>query len=152
MQTTGIDRVVFMVKDMDKAKDFFAKLFGLEFIELADTVEQGGIRVCVGLPDGRVEVISVVDPEKTEKEPFLKRTAELARSGYEGPYAMAFSIEDGRTFALEAERKGFGVEMTLEGEHPGVVPPYREVFFKEDQMPIKGIFAMSRHPKPEESA
>ena len=147
MQLTGIDRVVILVKDMDKATGFFSKVFEMEFRELEDTVEGGGIRVSIGLPDGRVELISLVDAEKARKVPFLGRTVELAEKGYEGPYNMCFSVEDGREAAADAEQRGVGVELILEGEHPGMVPPYKEAFFKDEDMVVPGIFVMSRHPQ-----
>ena len=147
MKIKGIDRVVVLVKDMDKAKDFLGRLFQMEFHELEDTVDAGGIRVCVAMPDGKVELISLVDESKAVEIPILKRTVELARIGYEGPYNMCFSVQDGREAAADAKEKGIGIEMILEGEHPGLVPPYKEAFFKDDDMVVPGIFVMSRHEK-----
>ncbi|MBW1750487.1 MAG: VOC family protein [Deltaproteobacteria bacterium] len=147
MKLTGIDRVTFLVQDMDKAKAFFTNLFELDFWEETSALEEGGIRVCIGLPDGRVELISVVDAEKTAKVPFLKRTLELAQSGYQGPYAMCFSVKDGREAADDAKQRGVRIAEYFEGEHPGIVPPYKEAIFNEEDMAVPGIFVMSRHPK-----
>jgi len=164
MKILGIDRVTILVKDMDRAKEFLSKVFEMEFHEGKETggkegpgtkLSEIGIRGGVTLPNVEIELLSVVDPikatEAATKIPLLKdvlmEMVELDKKGYEGPFSLWLKVEDGEEAAADAKRKGIRVAGYREGEHPGIVPPFKEVFLNSEDMVIKGINLMSKHPR-----
>lgn len=144
MKTYGIDHVGIIVKDMYKAVEFFSKLFELEFEEIPFLQEESGIRISASLPDGQIELFSVVDRVKAEKS--NPKIAEIAGGGYEGLYNLALRVKDAGEAITDAERMGVRIARVVEGKPLGTfLPhPWKEVILNEEDMPVKRINVMWR--------
>jgi len=135
MKIEGIDRVVIGVKDLDRAIEFFSKLFEVDFVEMTGpAAEAGGVRFAVNL-DKHIELISPVYPLKDVNPPNPMKLAKLLeQQGDAALFALAFKVEDAAEAAADLERKGIGIITTLELEQaePFTKSKFTEVFAKDE--------------------
>jgi catechol 2,3-dioxygenase-like lactoylglutathione lyase family enzyme len=141
LKTEGIDHVAIIVKDMDRAVEFLHNLFEMEFEEILWSKERFGMRINISRPDGQIELFSVIDPFKATKLPApFNKIAEITKGGGEGLCNLFLRVKDAEGAASEAERKGVHVTQILEEkEFMTFLPHFKEVFFSDEDMPVKQI-------------
>lgn len=152
MNILGIDHVAVIVRDMDKAVEFFSSLYGLEFEE-ARFAEQSGIRICCDRPRGDIELFSVVDPSRAaDCRPVHKEAMEMAAGGYEGPFQAFFTVENMQEAMEELQRKGIRPTYYVEAAEGqagwSFLRSFKEVVLNDQDMSLKRIALIERGEKP----
>lgn len=109
----GINRVVIVVKDIDKAGKLFSELLGAKFHDVG-VVDKFGIRALVSW-DGGLEIVSPVTEDSD--------AARFLRDKGEGVYNVIFNVDDADQAASRA--KALGVRQT------GVIEFDQHPFFKK---------------------
>ena len=118
MKVKGLDRVAIVVRDMDKAIEFFSNKLGAEFQELPGG-EAMGMRVGISI-DNQMELVSPILPLPEGAPPHLKRWAKLLEGRDNVLAALAFKVDDADSAAVEAEEQGMRVETKFDiPEIPG---------------------------------
>jgi hypothetical protein len=114
MKIEGIDRVVIGVRDMDKAVEFFSRLFETKFIELKGPgIEALGERASISL-DAQMELISPVGPLTNNTPPFVKRLAMLLEDREAVLASLSFRAKDTAKIEADAKREGIRIDGTIE--------------------------------------
>ena len=103
MNIKGIDRVVLGVRDIDRARDLFSRVFGMEFVELnGPQFDEAGVRICIDL-DNHLELLSPILPAKDVNPPDTKKLAEWLDDRGDGVlFALALKVEDAEAAAAVA--------------------------------------------------
>ena len=99
METQGLDRVVMVVKDLDKAANQYSEVLGVTFWD-AGVQEDQGVRAMVSW-DGQVELISPVSAQSAAAK-FLERKGE-------GVIGVAWKVKDIDEASAEVANKGFRI-------------------------------------------
>jgi catechol 2,3-dioxygenase-like lactoylglutathione lyase family enzyme len=118
MQVTGLDRVVVMVKDMDKAREFFAGKLGMEFREVDEEVQkQAGNRGLVCL-DKHIHLVQPNLPLPEGAPPFLRQGAKVIQEQGKDATVLVllFKMDDPMASMDEMKRQGFVVLGTWEDD------------------------------------
>jgi len=106
----GVNRVVIVVKDIEKAGALFSELLGIR-LEDYGVVEDMGVRAMVSW-DGGLELVSPVRPD-TEVARFMREKGE-------GVYGVVFNVDDADEASDRAKKLGVRVSGTIEmGEKQG---------------------------------
>ncbi|MDP6375893.1 MAG: VOC family protein [Pseudomonadales bacterium] len=123
MEIEGLDHVAIGVRDMDKAVEWFARVLGTEFYDIAGSaevsVEDLGARYMLSLDHG-VELISPVLPVKETAAPHIKRLAKLLEDRDTVVMRIAFKVEGLDEAAFE--EKGVRIESKIEAEEVKPLP------------------------------
>jgi catechol 2,3-dioxygenase-like lactoylglutathione lyase family enzyme len=107
MEVTGLDRVVIMVRDIDKALEFFSQKLGMEFKELDKNIsERDGVRSYV-CHKTHVHLISPILPLPENAAPPMKKRVDLLKKNAAIFNALTFMVDD--TAKVEAELKQQGI-------------------------------------------
>jgi catechol 2,3-dioxygenase-like lactoylglutathione lyase family enzyme len=153
MKIEGIDRLVFAVKDMNKAVKFLSNLLGMEFKEITGPMmEAGNIRLSVGsLPQkGNLsfEILQVIDPLKDVNPPGTKAIAKSVEEVDGSLFGIAFRVKDAAETAADLERKGVRISHKMELEQtPFGVTNLKELITEEkDTLGIKIAFVEYQEP------
>jgi 4-hydroxyphenylpyruvate dioxygenase-like putative hemolysin len=109
----GINRVVIVVKDIEKSGKLFSELLGAKFYD-GGIVDKFGVRALVSW-DGGLEIISPIT-EDSDAAKFLREKGE-------GVYTVIFNVDDADQAASRA--KSLGVKQT------GVIEFDQHPFFKK---------------------
>jgi len=118
MKIKGLDRVAIVVRDMDKAIEFFSNKLGAAFQELPGG-EAMGMRVGISI-DNQMELISPMFPLPEGAPLHLKRWAKLLEDRDNILAALAFKVDDVDSAAVDAEQQGMRVEIRFDiPEIPG---------------------------------
>jgi catechol 2,3-dioxygenase-like lactoylglutathione lyase family enzyme len=107
MEIIGLDRVIMLVKDMDKAMDFFFRKLGIEFIELPGS-EEFGQRASMSI-DYQIELIAPILPVPEDAPAHIRRWAKYLDDRDNVLIALAFHVGDAEAAAVDAEQKGIGI-------------------------------------------
>jgi catechol 2,3-dioxygenase-like lactoylglutathione lyase family enzyme len=126
MKMKGLDRVTILVKDMDKAAQFFSQKLGIVFTELPGA-ETMGMRASISL-DYQMELISPVLPLPEAAPLHLKRWAKLLEHRENVLIALSFRVQDADKTAAEAEQEGMRIEMRFDLPE---TPPWSICYLKE---------------------
>ena len=130
MKVEGIDHVAIMVKDIDKAIQFFGELFDMEFEELPGAAERSGVRVAINRPEAQIEFMSVVDPVKAARFTTME----------EGIFRIFLRVKDADEAVADAKEKGVPIERIMEEQQLlPFIPHFKELFFKEEDTPYKWL-------------
>jgi len=97
MKTLGLDRVVIVVKDLDKAAKRYSELLGTSFWD-AGAQENQGVRAMVSW-DGQIELVSPISA-KSGAAKFLKKKGE-------GIFGVAWKVEDIDKAQALVDKHGF---------------------------------------------
>jgi methylmalonyl-CoA/ethylmalonyl-CoA epimerase len=97
MKTFGLDRVVIVVKDLDKAAKRYSELLGISFWD-AGVQEDQGVRAMVSW-DGQIELVSPISTQSGAAK-FLEKKGE-------GIFGVAWKIEDINEAQALVDRHGF---------------------------------------------
>ena len=149
MKSEGIDHVVVIVRDVDQAVQSLSKLFEMEFEEIPWAKDRMGMRISISLPDGQVELISVVDPVKAAKmPPPFNEIAEFSEKRGEGIYNFFLRVKDADQAVADVKKKGVRIANIIEEKGLGtIIPHFKEVFFAEEDLPFKRISMVWRDPQ-----
>jgi len=110
MKVTGLDRVEFMVRDIDKAVEFFSTKFGMEFKELSkDISERDGVRSFV-CHETHIHLVSPILPLPDNAPPPMRKTIELLKEKETVFMALTFMVDDPTKAAAELEQQGVGIQ------------------------------------------
>jgi methylmalonyl-CoA/ethylmalonyl-CoA epimerase len=99
MKTLGLDRVVIVVKDLDKAAKRYSELLGTSFWD-AGVQEKQGVRAMVSW-DGQIELMSPVSAQSGAAI-FLEKKGE-------GVFGVAWKVKDIDEAAAQMTKKGFQI-------------------------------------------
>jgi len=149
MKIKGIDHVLMVVKDMDRAVQFLSGFFETRFEEVPWTSDRIGMRICID-SSRSIELVSVVDAEKTKGlPPIYSKLVTFALEGGEGPYMICMGVDDADEAKADAEKKGVRVAQVLEEKQLlPMMPHFKEVIFNEEDMPVKGFYIVG-YPRKE---
>jgi catechol 2,3-dioxygenase-like lactoylglutathione lyase family enzyme len=117
MKIEGLDRIIIMVRDMDKALKFFSGILGMEFKELAKEIqERDGNRgfVC---HKAHIHLVQPRLPLPETAPPPLKRGAELLREKEAVVLVLIFKVDDPTKASTELKQQGFDILRTWEESH-----------------------------------
>jgi catechol 2,3-dioxygenase-like lactoylglutathione lyase family enzyme len=96
MKATGLDRVIFFVRDMDKALAFFSGKLGMHFEELAkDVQERDGNRGMV-CHETHLHLVQPFDPLPETAPPPMKQAAKLLKEREGIIMMLIFKVDDAR--------------------------------------------------------
>jgi|TARA_B100002003_G_scaffold244689_1_gene271189 catechol 2,3-dioxygenase-like lactoylglutathione lyase family enzyme len=144
MKIEGLDHVALGVADMDKAVEWFTRVLGTEFYDIAGSaevsVEDLGARYMLSLDHG-VELISPVLPIKESAAPHIKRLGKLLEDRDTVVMRISFKVE-GLSEAALAER-GVHIEGKIETDEVKPLPlrNIKEYLAKEeDTLGIQMMF------------
>ena len=117
MKVTGLDRIVVMVRDMDKALAFFSGKLGMQFRELSKEIqERDGNRgfVC---HETHLHLVQPSLPLPEGAAPFLKQGVELLKEKEAVVLVLLFKMDDPLAAAKEMKQQGFVILRTWEENH-----------------------------------
>jgi len=110
MKVTGLDRIVIMVKDMDRALEFFSGKLGMEFKELDKEIsERDGVRSYV-CHETHLHLIAPILPLSENAPPPMKRRAALLEKQPFVFMALTFMVDDPTQAAADLERQGIRIQ------------------------------------------
>jgi len=112
MKIKGLDRVVILVRDMDKAVRFFSQKLGIQFTELPGA-EAMGMRASISL-DYQMELISPVLPLPEAAPAHIKRWTQLLGDKENVLVALSFRVQDADKTVSELENAGVSIEMRFD--------------------------------------
>lgn len=98
MKTKGINRVVIVVKDLDRAVALYSKLLNTTFYPLV-TAEEYGVHAVFSYEAG----IEIASPIVGSKEPTALAVAQQIEEHGEGLHSVVFSIDDVEQACAKAE-------------------------------------------------
>jgi catechol 2,3-dioxygenase-like lactoylglutathione lyase family enzyme len=141
MKTLGIDHVVFVVKDLDKSLKLFSSIFETEFEEVPFALDRMGMRIALSLPDGQIELISVIDHDKVlHVGPPFDQLSHFARSHGEGICKVFLGVRDMDETVGELTAKNIRIaKLVSENALTSFMPPIREAFVDDADMPVTGL-------------
>ncbi|MFP4365205.1 MAG: VOC family protein [Spirochaetia bacterium] len=116
MKVTGLDRVIVMVRDMDKALELFSGKMGMKFRELDKDVQtKAGNRgyVC---HETHLHLVQPFDPLPDDAPPPLRKAAEMLKDTEAMIMLMVFKTDDAKKGAQELSDQGLSVLRTWEDD------------------------------------
>jgi catechol 2,3-dioxygenase-like lactoylglutathione lyase family enzyme len=114
MKATGLDRVIFYVRDMDKALAFFSGELGFKFKELDEKVQQqDGNRGCV-CREAHLHLVQPFDPLPETAPPPMKYAAQVLKEKEALVMLLVFKVKDAKKGAKEMKERGFTIVRTWE--------------------------------------
>lgn len=109
MEITGLDRMVIMVRDMDKALEFFSGKLGMKFKELDKDVQmRAGNRGCV-CHETHIHLVQPFDPMPASAPPPLQKASEMLKDKEAVVTVLLFKCKDARKGSEELKGKGINV-------------------------------------------
>src|SRR5512145_1193603 len=117
MKATGLDRIVIMVRDIDKALAFFSGKLGMEFKELAPEIsERDGNRgfVC---HETHIHLICPRLPLPETAPLPMRQGAEMLKEKEAIVLVLLFKVDDPRAAMAEMKQDGFGILRVWEDSH-----------------------------------
>ena len=121
MKLHGINRVVILVKDIEKAVDLYSKLFNTTFKYTAADDDGLGVRAALNFDAG----VEIVSPVPGSDAPFATGLSQHIKEHGEGIFSVMFSVDNADEARDRAQDLGLRVvtEMRLnedELEHHGM--------------------------------
>jgi hypothetical protein len=117
MEITGLDRIIVMVRDMDKALDLFSGKLGMKFKELDKDVQMmAGNRGCV-CHETHIHLVQPNNPLPENAPPPLRKAAELVKENEAMVMILIFKVKDSKKSSGELKGKGLTVLRSWEDDH-----------------------------------
>jgi hypothetical protein len=114
---TGLDRIIFMVRDMDKALSFFSGKLGMQFKETDKDVQlHAGNRGLV-CHDTHIHLVQPNNPMPVTAPPPLKMAAELLKKKEAMIMLLIFKTENAKEASLKANEVGLSVIRSWENDN-----------------------------------
>jgi catechol 2,3-dioxygenase-like lactoylglutathione lyase family enzyme len=158
MEIEGIDRLVITVKDMDRALDFFSKLFGIEFEEVTDPRPRkaANVKLSVGRVPQKcnfnIELLQALEPVKDMRPPDTKAIAKSVEDVDASLFAITVRVKDTAESATDLKREGVRIYHKIEIERGSFfgITNFKELFTEEaDTLGIRMAFVEYQEPKKE---
>jgi len=130
MKTLGLNRVVIVVKDLEKSAKRYSELLGTSFWD-AGVQEKQGVRAMVSW-DGQIEMMSPVDP-KSAAAIFLEKKGE-------GVFGVAWNVEDIKEADAQVTKKGFKVVDRFDFPNAPGFKMFKEIILHPKE--TNGIFSI----------
>ncbi len=113
IKVNGLDRLVIMVRDLDKALTFFGNL-GMEFMELEpDISERDGVRSYV-CHETHIHLIAPILPLPENAAPPMRKRVALLEEHEFIYMALTFMVDDPEEVATELEEEGIHIQHRYE--------------------------------------
>jgi len=117
ISVTGLDRIIFMVRDMDKALSFFSGKLGMQFKETDKDIQlQAGNRGLV-CHDTHIHLVQPNNPMPVTAPPPLKMAAELLKKKEAMIMLLIFKTENAKEASLKADKVGLSVIRSWENDN-----------------------------------
>ena len=117
MGVKGLDRIVIMVRDMDKALEFFSGKLGMKFQELSEDIsKRDGVRSYV-CHETHVHLISPILPLPDNAAPPMRKRVDLLKENETVYMALTFMVDDPAAAAAELEQQGIRFQHRYEESH-----------------------------------
>ncbi len=117
MEITGLDRIIVMVRDMDKALDFFSGKLGMKFRELDKEVQiLAGNRGCV-CHETHIHLVQPNNPVPESAPPPLKKAAELLKEKEAMVMLLLFKTKNAKKDSEELKENGLSVIRSWENNN-----------------------------------
>ena len=114
---TGLDRIIVMVRDMDKALDLFSGKLGLTFRETDKTVQlHAGNRGLV-CHDAHIHLVQPNNPLPSTVPPPLKMASELLKTRESMIMLLIFKVADAKKVSKRVGEAGLVVIRSWEDDH-----------------------------------
>jgi 4-hydroxyphenylpyruvate dioxygenase-like putative hemolysin len=126
----GINRVVIVVKDIEKASKLYSGLLGVKFHD-AGVVDRFGVRAMLSWEAG-IELVSPTT-SKGDVASFMKKNGE-------GIYAVVFNVDDADQAAERARALGVRIKDTIEMSQSPAFNKFKELLL--DQEDTHGAFIL----------
>ena len=111
MKPKGVNRVVFAVRDLDKAVSLYSRLFDTTFHERDDPIGASyGIRAAVSW-DAAIEIVS---PLPESNAPMGQAVAQFVDKNGGGLFSVVFSVDDIEEAYAEVTEMGIRVSSSFE--------------------------------------
>ncbi len=105
MNILGMDRLVIMVRDLEKAIDLFGNKYGLEVKQLSsDIAERYGANMFL-CPQCNLEVISPILPLPENTSPDIKNAVKMLEKQESVIMAFGLKVKNAAQAAADAEKK-----------------------------------------------
>ena len=110
MKVNGLDRIVILVRDMDKALNLFSGKLGMKFKELSEDIsKRDGFRSCI-CHETNVHLISPILPLPENAPPPVKANMEMLKTMESVVLAITFKVDDPIKASLELQDQGIGIQ------------------------------------------
>jgi len=117
VELTGLDRVIFMVHDMDRALDFFHGILGIEFKETAkETQEKAFNRGCVSL-DHHLHLVQPYIPMPETAPPPLQQASKKIQEDKGMLSLVVYRTEDSKIARDKMVKMGYDVLKSWENDN-----------------------------------
>jgi catechol 2,3-dioxygenase-like lactoylglutathione lyase family enzyme len=148
MNVLGFDRVEMLVRDMNRAVQFFSSKLGLRFEELDEAISRrDGLRVMVS-HDAQLHLFTPLRPLAENAPPALRKLAELSEAQELLVLGLAFRVEDVERAGVELAKNGIRVQDRLPENHDYVsmgMDDFAQIIASpEDTLGLMMIFAKYR--------
>ena len=114
MNILGIDRIVIMVKDIEKAIDLFGNKYGLEIKKISPDISNkygANMFLC---PQCNLEVISPIFPLPEHVSPDIKEAVKMLEKQESVIMAFGLKVKNAAQAAKEVEEKGVRIRNNFE--------------------------------------
>jgi len=115
MKVKGLDFVFILVKDMDKALEFFSKKLGIEFVTHHGPPDpkEMGLVVYVNF-DCQIELVSPLIPLPKDAPALIKRWSKLLEDRDSQIVSLVFRVDHAGQLADDLEQEGIRVEAKID--------------------------------------
>jgi hypothetical protein len=117
MEIIGLDRIVVMVRDMDKALAFFSGKLGMCFKELDKDVQLMAGNQGFVCHETHIHLVQPNNPMPENAPPPLKKAAELIKEKEAMVMVLLFKTQDAKKSSEELKEKGLTVIRSWEDDH-----------------------------------
>jgi len=117
LTVTGLDRIIIMVRDMDRALKFFSGTLGMEFKELDPEIQERDANRGLVCHKTHLHLVQPRLPLPDTAPPPMKKGAELLKEHEAFILMLIFNIDDPRKASSEMKRQGFDIIRTWDEGH-----------------------------------
>ena len=124
MKTKGINRVVMVVKDFDKAVALYSELLNTTFYPVTIAEEDMGVRAAISYEAG----IEIASPIPGSNEPWALVVAQQLKEHGESLRSVVFSVDDVEQARAKAQEMGIRVSGELKFDQNEVKRSFHDRF------------------------
>lgn len=112
MKVTGLDRIVIMVRDIDKAMALFSEKFGMKFMELDEKIQKRDGNRGYVCHETHLHIVSPILPLPASAPPPLRKGAEMIKDKESMVLVLIFKVDDAGKAIGEMQEEGFSIIRT----------------------------------------
>lgn len=140
MNVTGLDRIIVMVRDMDKALAFFSGKLGLKFRETDKKVQFAAGNRGLVCHEAHIHLVQPNDPMPESAPPPLKMASKLLKEREAMMMVLVFKVADAKKESGKAKELGLTIIKSWEDDHDyaavGMDNLYEYLFDPKDTLGI----------------